>query len=182
MRYQCENLREKWPEYIYRELPESEQSLFVRHLEECSTCQAEEREWRNLFQRMDRIAVLDDAMIVPPELVYRVKRQVRLDEDWSKQFTDRFRYWMIGTSVACMLIVCGIGMIKFSTPIQPSPPVGIPITLQKSVLQSFYNGNTLKLYREEGIFWQNNGDSSHPIVKRNENESSVADRKKNPAS
>lgn len=152
MRFTCDDLRERWPEFVYRELSEPEQSLFVRHLEECSECRNEELEWRELLEQFDSIASLDGSMEAPPELVYRVRRQVRLDEDWSRQFTLRVKRWMMGTMAACLFVAIGLYCAVSRAYIHPIDPGCVSAPLQKTVLRSIYQSETLKLYREQGIF------------------------------
>ncbi|MGC9329168.1 MAG: anti-sigma factor family protein [Candidatus Hinthialibacter sp.] len=151
MRFICDDIHDRWPEYIYRELSEPEQSLFVRHLEECGPCRAKERQWREMLVEFDSIASLDGAMDAPPELVYRVKRQVRLYEDWSRQVSHQMRRVMIGAAAACFLVIIGIcsalpGMMMSHMKLdQASNP------LQKSVWGTIYDSETLQFFSEQGI-------------------------------
>ncbi len=108
MRFKCDDLKERWPEYIYRELPEHEQSLFVHHLDECEDCRAEERQWRGMLSEFDSIVLFDDSMEAPTELLYRVKRQIRFYEEWSKKQKQSMRKWIIGAAAACALIIFGL--------------------------------------------------------------------------
>jgi hypothetical protein len=151
MRFTCDDVNTRWPEYIYRELSAPEQSWVVRHLEECIECRAEEREWRELLEKFDSIASLDESMETPPELVVRVKRQTRMYEELSQQFSHRFRRWVGGVMAACLLATISFyGLISrnFITPIDPG---AITSPMQKTVLQSIYNQETLRFFNEQGI-------------------------------
>lgn len=151
MRYTCDDLRDRWPAFVYRELTEPEQSLFVQHLEECSRCRCEEEKWRDLLERFDTIAALDDSMEAPYELLYRVKRQVRLYEKLSHQFSLRVKRWMVGAVAACFLVILAFYGSFVRTDFPPFESEFVSPPLQKTVLRSIYQTDTLKVYREQGI-------------------------------
>jgi putative zinc finger protein len=153
MRFKCDDLKERWPEYIYRELPEHEQSLFVHHLEECEDCRAEERQWRSMLSEFDSIVLFDDSMEAPTELLYRVKRQVRFYEEWSAKNKQSMRKWGIGAAAACALIICGLWgayhdrldtkiSAKENSTLQP---------IQASILDSIYDPDIVIQYHEHGV-------------------------------
>ncbi|MBN2329335.1 MAG: zf-HC2 domain-containing protein [Candidatus Omnitrophica bacterium] len=164
MRFTCEDIKKRWPEYIYRELSEPEQSLFVRHLEECRHCRDEERQWREMLVEFDSIASLDGAMDAPPELVYRVKRQVGLYEDWSRQFTHQMRRWMVGAAAACFLMIGGVYGVLPGL-IMPQMEINnVSSPFQKSVLQTIYDSDTLQFFSEQGILDESENNASKKLV------------------
>ncbi|MFB3786009.1 MAG: anti-sigma factor [bacterium] len=153
MAFTCEDIRERWPEYYYRELAEPEQSRFVNHLAECPACRREEQAWRTLLKQFDSIACLDGTMDAPPELVYRVKRQVHLFDDWSNQMQRHFRRWMIASAAACLLLAGGLaGVMLHARANGVNHSLFSPI--QHSVLSTFYDSKTLELYRKQGILME----------------------------
>lgn len=164
MRFTCNDIHAKWTEYIYRELTEPEQALFVRHLEECDSCQAEEREWRNLLAEFDAMASLEGSTDAPSEMVYRVKRQIQLYEDWSKQWTALLRRWMAGTAAACLLFTGGLWLVFTRESERPGEYINIPTPIQKSVLQTFYDPQILEYYRALDIFEKNDSFSPNHLV------------------
>ncbi len=143
MKYMCDDIRDRWAEYIYRELSESDQSLFVDHLQRCPSCRDDEALWRQMLVRFDSIAALDGTMDAPPELLYRVKRQIRFHEDWSIQIASRVRHWAAGAVAACFLTALSVA--HWNGSVQVFNP------FRFSVLTSIYDSNTLDLYREQGI-------------------------------
>jgi len=150
MAFTCEDIQERWPEYIYRELSEPEQSGFVNHLAQCAVCRREEQAWRALLKQFDSIAGLDGTLDAPPELVYRVKRQIRLFDDWSSQMQSHFRRWMIASAAACLLLAGSLaGVMLQARADSVRNPLLSPI--QHSVLNTFYDSKTLELYRNQGI-------------------------------
>ncbi len=167
MRFTCHDIHAKWTEYIYRELTEPEQALFVRHLEECDFCQAEEREWRYLLAQFDAMASLEGSTDVPSELVYRVKRQIQLYEDWSMQWTSLLRRWMAGTAAACLLFIGGLWHVFTRESERPGEFKNIPSPIQKSVLQTFYDPQILEYYRALDIFEKNDSFFPNPLANSN---------------
>ena len=164
MRFSCNDIQERWPEYIYRELSDPEQSLFVRHLEDCSDCRNQESEWRRLLGRFDSIATLDGATDAPPELVYRVKRQIHLFEDWSNQFSSRMRRWTVATTAACVLLTSAFWLSISTNPSPHRSTNPIPSPIQNTVLQSLYGSDTLKVFHEQEIIAEIKRESSSQVA------------------
>ncbi|MBI1389674.1 MAG: hypothetical protein GC154_14650 [bacterium] len=104
MKFTCDEIQSRWPEYVYRELTEHEQAEFVRHLERCPACRAEEAKWRGLLARFDGLAAADDSAEAPAELVFRVKRQIRLYEDWTRQNWAAIRNWAASVAASCLIV------------------------------------------------------------------------------
>lgn len=147
MKFTCDEIQDRWPGYIYRELPESDQALFVDHLQHCPRCREEEIVWRKMLDRFYAIAALDGEVETPPELIYRVKRQIRLYDDWTSQIFIRLRHWGIGAAAACVLLTgtAVIGINQWAG----SPKILDPI--QHSVLTSLYDDDTLDLLQDQDI-------------------------------
>jgi len=150
MRFTCEDVQERWIEYIYRELLEPERSLVVSHLQHCSACQAQEKEWQELFGRFDLMASMDGTMNAPPELIYRVKRQVRFYEDWNQQQSTRLRRWITGAAAAFLMLTFGFWNTVQHDPI-PRAENTLLDPIENSVLHSLYDQETLDLYRRHGM-------------------------------
>ena len=153
MAFTCDDIRERWPEYFYRELAEHEQSRFVNHLAECPTCRREEQAWRALLEQFDSMACLDGTMDAPPELVYRVKRQIRLFNDWSNQMQRHFRRWMTASAAACLILAGGLMGVVWQTRTN-TVNQNLLHPIQHSVLSTFYDSKTLELYRKQGILME----------------------------
>lgn len=151
MRFSCDDVKKRWPEFIYRELAAPEQSLFVRHLEKCAECRNEEREWRDLLEQFDSIVSLDESMEPPPELVARVKRQTRMYEEWTQLFSCQFRKWVGGVMAACLLATISNYSLWPRNFILPIDAGSITSPMQKTVLQSMYNPETIQFFKEQGI-------------------------------
>ena len=73
MPFTCEDIKNRWPEFLYRELNEHEQAQFVQHIHQCNSCRQEEQQWTSLFDRFDTLAAGDGTDEAPRELFYRVK-------------------------------------------------------------------------------------------------------------
>ena len=175
MSFTCQDIRRRWAEYLYRELDEPEQSQFVKHINRCPKCGAEEERWRALLSRFDLMSASDGAMDPPPELVFRVKRQIRLYEDWTRQTHSQVRNWLAGAAVACALIFGGAHLMMNRLPLlNQNDEILKPIT--HSVLNRLYNEQTLQVLSEEGIFKSEETDDSGlvagaPEINKNESDS-----------
>ena len=148
MEWSCREINERWEEFLYLELDEPRQSLFAQHLKHCPACRAEEARWRELLAQFDALAVADGTTVVPPELVFRVKRQVRFYEDWSRQTTAQFRHWLVGTAAVVLLLIGGVwfGIRQLQDP-QIRAALLKPITYM--VMNNFVNTSAFLETRSE---------------------------------
>ncbi len=153
MTFGCKDVHDRWSEYVYRELDEPGRAQVDKHIQNCPDCAAEEAEWAKLLARFDSMTAFDGQMEVPPELVYRVKRQVRLYEDWSRQTYAQVRNWAVGFVMACMLLA-GSAMTFLTQYPAFRTPRGILGPVTHSVRNSFYDEETLALYLEKQLFQQ----------------------------
>lgn len=150
MEFTCQDIQDRWSEYIYRELSEPEQSQFVAHLSHCPECASQEAEWRTILTRFDSIATMDGTMDAPSDLVYHVKRHIHLYEEWSYQMRNRLYYWLFGAVTVTVLLACTVlykGLIfsDMKTADQALAPI------QNTVLDSLYDDGTLDVYRAQGV-------------------------------
>lgn len=83
----------------------------------------------------------------PPELIYRVKRQIRFHEDWSIQIASQIRRWTARAVAACVLVAgaAWLGMAHLNDTSRILNPI------RDSVLTSIYDSSTLDLYWQQGI-------------------------------
>ncbi|MDP8243612.1 MAG: zf-HC2 domain-containing protein [Candidatus Hinthialibacter antarcticus] len=144
MRFTCDEIQSRWPEHLYRELSEPEQTAFVQHLNQCESCRAEEAQWRGLLGRFDGWAAeVSDA---PQELVPRVKRQVRLYEDWSRQNWQSVRNWAVGAAAVCALALGGawglVSQIDRSASEWDS---------RGAFFEKMYSKEAVDVFREQGV-------------------------------
>ncbi|MFH1738807.1 MAG: anti-sigma factor [bacterium] len=153
MSFSCRDIQDRWSEYLYRELDEPEQAKFVQHIRKCRECSAEEAQWRGLLSRFDVMAVSDGNMEPPPELVFRVKRQIRLYEDWTRQTVTQVRNWVLGAAAAWALLLGGAHIILNQIPDLNEPATALK-PIAQSVLSNLYNEHTLEILTAEGIFEQ----------------------------
>lgn len=154
MSFSCREIETRWAEYLYRELEEPDQSQFVKHIQICPKCAADEAVWRSLLGRFDGMAAADGSMELPSELVYRVKRQVRLYEDWSKQNTIQIRRWAIGFAATCLLIFGGLFVLLDRHPLWRQPKTVFNPVAQ-SILKNIYNEETLSIYFDKELLDRN---------------------------
>lgn len=141
MKFACEQIQERWAEYLYRELDEPELAQFAQHIQRCSICRQEEARWRNLFSRFDVMATADQTLEVPTELVFRVNRQIHLYEDWANERVAQFRNWLVGSLAACMMIAC-TGWLAMEQ---------IPKWMQLEGLQSLKGTYLKSVYMKRGL-------------------------------
>lgn len=151
MAYKCNDLKDRWPEYLYRELNEHEQALFAQHLRQCPSCQQEEQTWKKLFTRLDVLAADDGTDKAPPELVYRVKRQIHFYQDWSRQTYSAYRS-KIAASVAVCALFFGLLWVGDHSLQKISASNQYIETVSQSLLEDFYSPRILQMYKENGIF------------------------------
>ncbi|MBZ0257039.1 zf-HC2 domain-containing protein, partial [bacterium] len=144
MRFTCDEIKTRWPEHLYRELSEPEQTAFVQHLSQCESCRAEEAQWRALLGRFDGWAA--EVGDVPQELTPRVKRQVRLYEDWSRQNWQQVRNWTVGAAAVCALALGGawgvVSHIERSSAMMGS---------RQQIFEQMYSKEAVDIYREQGV-------------------------------
>ncbi|MBD3266977.1 hypothetical protein GF373_09930 [bacterium] len=165
MVFDCSDIKSRWPEYMYRELNEHEQAEFVRHLHVCERCRREEAGWDELFARFDVLAAEDGTNQAPPELVYRVKRQVQFFEDWTRQTAATYRKRLASTLAACFL-VCFSGWVGMeATSRMPSKTI-LMHRISESVLPALYPQSTLSYYRAQGFILPE--ESENPQVSMHE--------------
>ncbi len=166
------DINKYWPEYLYRELDEPECAQFAHYLHNSPEGKREEEQWREMLSRLDAMAVHDRSTEVPPELVFRVKRQVRLYEGWAEQTHTRVRRWLMGTAAACMIAALaglfvyqqGPGWLSQSQMYQ---------SWKSQALSMFYSEKTIELYQSEGMLGESK-DENHEIV-INPNETATED-------
>ena len=163
MNFSCNDVRARWAEYLYREMDEPEQGRFVQHLQRCPQCRAEESQWRDLLSRFDAMSVADGNTEPPPELVFRVKRQVQLYDDWSRQIFTQFRNWVVGGATACAVLLGGIWMMQDRL-VNLSDPNRIMESIGRPTLEYLYNKDTLRVLYHEGIFATENLQQSHIVA------------------
>lgn len=157
MTFECRDVQDRWPEYIYRELDEPGRAQVDKHIQNCPECAAQEAEWASVLARFDSMAAFDGQMEVPQELVYRVKRQVRLYEDWSRQTYAQVRNWAVGFVMACILLAgSAVTFLAQYPAFRTSEGMLGPVT--HSVRKSFYDEETLALYLEKQLFQQEKHD------------------------
>lgn len=108
MELECRDIHTRWMEYLYLEMDEPQQSLFIQHLKHCPGCCDEEKKWRALLSRFDTLALGDGTTEVPPDLVYHVKRQIHFYEDWRKQTFSQFRNRIAGAAALLLFLFLGI--------------------------------------------------------------------------
>jgi hypothetical protein len=147
MTFQCDDIKQRWPEYLYRELDEHEQATFVQHLHQCEACRREEEQWKQLLTRFDTLAGDDGICQAPPDLVYRVKRQVHLYEDWSKQTLSAFRAKVVTAVAACSLFFCIFWAGAHYAKHRPPSDQWFQ-AVSENVLSDWYSPFTLETYRE----------------------------------
>lgn len=144
MRFSCDDIQTRWPEHLYRELSEPEQTAFVQHLSQCESCRTEEAQWRGILGRFDGWAA--EVGDVPQELTPRVKRQVRLYEDWSRQNWRQVRNWSVGAAAVCMLALGGAwGLVSH---IERN---GALLNSRGQFFEQIYSKEAVDIYREQGV-------------------------------
>ena len=150
MMFTCEDVKSRWPEYLYRELDEHEQAQCVQHIQQCSACRREERQWASVFSRFDVLAAGDGTNAAPQELIYRVKRQIQFYQDWSQQALYAFRLKLAVSVVVCTIFFSGLW---FSSVVMQKItfPERIMDQLSESVLNDLYSQSALDMFRENGI-------------------------------
>lgn len=161
--FSCNDVRARWVEYLYRELDEPEQGKFVQHLRRCPQCHAEDSQWRDLLSRFDGMSVSDGNAEPPRELVFRVKRQVRLYEDWSQQTFAQFRNWLVGSATACAILLGGIWTMQDQL-LNLSNPETLLKSISKPTLEYLYNKDTLRILHAEGLFDTENPGKSNIVA------------------
>jgi anti-sigma factor RsiW len=162
MALRCEDIQNRWTEYLYRELGEHEQADFVRHIQQCPQCQNEEQVWSGLVDRFDVLAASDGTRQAPPELVYRVKRQIHLYEEWSRETASSFRMKFAASFAIFCLIASGIWLrANVTVPVMTSSQYMQSIS--EPILHTLYGKSNLSYYRESGFFTES-GKDSQPVI------------------
>jgi hypothetical protein len=180
MSFSCRDVHARWPEYLYRELDEPEQGRFVQHLQSCLRCRGEESQWRDLLSRFDIMTVSDGNTEPPRELVFRVKRQVQLHEEWSHQISAQFRNWLVACVAACVFFFGGIQMLHHQLSTLRNPDtIFRPFT--NSVLNALYSQDELRVLSDEGMFARENLQKSQIAADLPVNSDSGSDTKGNAA-
>lgn len=179
----CQEVQPRWAEYLYREMDEPDRALFAQHLQRCPQCSAEEAEWRRVFARFDGIAAMGETLEVPSELVFRVKRQIQLYEDWSLQTRSQFRNALMGAAAAVFLLIGGGWMAWRHVP-SWMPQAEIIQPYRESVLSRIYDRATLDVLQSEGILPEKAADEPEVVIRQQPTQKTknedTSDTKSNP--
>ncbi len=151
MSFTCHDIQDRWAEYLYRELEEPDQARFVQHIRRCASCRAEEDQWRGLLSGFDSMAASDGNMQAPPELIFRLRRQIRFYEDCTQSTVAQIRNWTVGAAVACALFLGGAHFLLTRLQSHTTPDAALA-PIAQSVLSGLYGQQNLEILSKEGIF------------------------------
>lgn len=151
MRFTCEDIAIRWPEYLYRELEQHELAQFRQHLRDCPRCRAEEAQWRSVLAQFDCLAGNDETLEAPPQLVYRVKRQVMFYQNWLHETAFHLRWSLVAAAAACILVTAG-SMLLWQRSTEMFRKGDWVQALRTPVLSTMYSPSQYHLIEEQGIF------------------------------